>query len=121
MSNNQIHFRAEFDIKEGEIEEFKRLVKEMSIMVKDNEPETLVYQFYLNHDNTKCIVHETYPNSEAVFAHANSLASQTVLPKIFDIAKISKFDVYGSPNEDLKRVVTNFNPQIYTLFTGFSR
>jgi len=91
------------------------------MMVKDNEPETLTYKFYPNQNNTKCIVHETYSNSDAVFAHANGVASQRVLPKIFDVAKISKFDVYGEPSEELRRVLTNFSPQIYNLFTGFSR
>jgi quinol monooxygenase YgiN len=120
MNDDQIHFIAEFDIEEGKIEEYKKLVKEMSLM-KATEPETLNYQFYLNQDNTKCIVHETYSNSEAVFAHANGVASKIVLQKIFNIAKISKFDVYGNPCEELQKVLTSFNPQIYNLFTGFSR
>ena len=121
MNNNKIHFKAEFEIKEGKIEEYKRLVKEMSMMVKANEPETLTYQFYLNQDNTKCIVHEKYSNSEAVFAHANGVASQTILPKIFDVARISKFDVYGDPSEEVQKVLANFSAQIYNLFAGFSR
>jgi quinol monooxygenase YgiN len=121
MNNNQIHFRAEFNIKEGKIEEYKRLIKEMSFMVKENEPETLNYQFYLNQDNSKCIVHETYLNSEAAFIHANGRASQTILPRIFDVANIVKFDVYGSPNEELQNLLKNFNAQTYQLFTGFSR
>jgi quinol monooxygenase YgiN len=118
MNNTNIHFRAEFDIKEREIEEYNRLVKEMSMMVKANEPETLTYKFYLNQNNTKCIVRETYSNSDAVFAHAYDVASQRVLPKIFNVAKISKFDVYGKPSEKLRRVLTNFSLGIYNLFTG---
>src|SRR5919202_5236610 len=109
MNNNQIHFRAEFDIKEGKIEEYKRLIKEMSLKVKTNEPNTLNYQFYLNQDNSKCIVYETYLNSEAAITHANGWASQTILPKIFDIATISKFVVYGNPNEELQKLLKNFN------------
>ena len=58
MEHNRIHFRAEFNIKEGKLEEYKRLINEMSFMVKTYEPETLNYQFYLNQDNSKCIVHE---------------------------------------------------------------
>jgi quinol monooxygenase YgiN len=121
MNDDQIHFIAEFDIEEGKIEEYKKLVKEMSLMVKATEPETLNYQFYINQDNTKCIVHETYSNSEAVFAHANGVASKIILPKIFNVARISKFDVYGNPCEELQKVLTSFSPQIYNLFTGFSR
>jgi quinol monooxygenase YgiN len=120
-SYNQIHFRAEFTIEEGKIEEYKKLVQDMSRVAEANEPGTLNYQFYLNRAETKCIVHETYRNSEAVFAHITGLASQTILPKIFNVARISRFDVYGNPGEELQKVLTSFNPQTYNLFAGFSR
>ena len=48
MEHNQILFRAEFTIEEGKIEEFKKLVQDMSRVVEGNEPDTINYQFYLN-------------------------------------------------------------------------
>jgi quinol monooxygenase YgiN len=123
MKHNQIHFRAEFTIEEGKIEEYKELIKEMSRVVEANEPDTIDYQFYLNRDDeTKCVVHETYANSDAVLAHNTGVASQTILPKIFSVStRISRFDVYGNPSEELRRVLTSFSPQFYNLFAGFSR
>src|SRR5919198_6749310 len=120
-SYNQIHFRAEFTIEEGIIEEYKKLVQDMSRIVEANEPDTINYQFYLNRSETKCIVNETYANSEAVFAHINGIASQTILPKVLNIARITGFDVYGNPSEELQKVLTTFSPQTYNLFAGFSR
>ena len=95
----------------------------MSRVVEANEPDTVNYQFYLNRAETKCIVHETYANSEAVLAHNDGVASRTILPKIFSLAKISRFDVYGNPNDELQKVLasSSFNPQTYNLFTGFTR
>jgi quinol monooxygenase YgiN len=121
MEHNQIHFRAEFTIEEGKIEEYKKLVQDLSRVVEANEPDTISYQFYLNRDETKCIVRETYANSEAVLAHNTGIASQTILPKIFSFARISRFDVYGNPSEELQKVLTSFAPQIYNLFARFSR
>jgi quinol monooxygenase YgiN len=121
MKYNQIQFRAEFTIQEGKIEEYKKLVQEMRGVVEANEPDTINYLFYLNRDETKSIVYETYSNSEAVFAHINGVASQTILPKIFNVSKISKFEVYGNPSEELQKVLTSFSPHIYNLFTGFTR
>jgi quinol monooxygenase YgiN len=121
LDYNQIHFRAEFTIEEGKIEEYKKLVQEMSKVVEANEPDTIDYQFYLNRAETKCIVHETYANSEAVLAHNAGVASQTILPKIFSVSRISKFEVYGKPSEELQKVLTNFSPQTYNQFAGFSR
>ena len=66
MEHDQIiHFRAEFAIEEGKTEEYKKLVQDMSRMVEANEPDTINYKFYLNRCETKCIVHETYTNSDA--------------------------------------------------------
>lgn len=121
MTQDQIEFRAEFTIQEGKIEEYKKLVQDMSRLVKANEPDTIGYQFYLNSSGTKCIVSETYANSEAVFAHSNGVASQTILPKIFNVSRISRFEVYGNPSEELQRVLTSFSPETYILFAGFIR
>jgi quinol monooxygenase YgiN len=121
MKHDQIHIRAEFTIQEGKIEEYKKLVQDMSRVVEANEPDTINYQFYLNRSETKCIVNETYANSEAVFAHINGIASQTILPKVLNIARITGFDVYGNPSEELQKVLTTFSPQTYNLFAGFSR
>ncbi len=121
MDHNQIHFRVEFTIDEDKIDEFKKLIQEMARTVQENEPDTITYQFYLNKDNTKCIVHETYANSDAAFTHKNGLASKTILPKIFAIAKINRFDSYGNPSEELQKVPASFGSTFYNLFTGFSR
>ena len=34
------------------------------------------------------------------------IASQTILPKIFNISRITRFDVYGDPSEELQKVLT---------------
>jgi quinol monooxygenase YgiN len=74
MEHDLIYFRAEFTIEVGKIEEYKKLVQEMSRAVEANEQNTISYLFYLNRDETKCIVEETYANSEAALAHNNSIA-----------------------------------------------
>ena|SRR5437899_8323933 len=121
MEHKQIHFRAEFTIEEGKTEEFKKLVEDMSRLVEANEPDTLDYEFYLNRDETKCMVHETYANSEAALVHNSCVASQTILPKIFCVSSISRFDVYGNPSRELQKVLTGFSTQTYNLFAGFRR
>ena len=123
MKHNEIHFRAEFTIEEGRIEEYKKLVQDMSRVVEANEPDTINYRFYLNKSETECIVWETYANSEAVLAHINGVASQTILPKVRSVSRISRLDVYGNPSEELQKVLTSFSPRPHTYnpFAGFSR
>jgi quinol monooxygenase YgiN len=119
--NDNVHFRAEVTIEEGKVEEYKKLVQDMSRAVKANEPDTINYQFYLNKAETECVVWETYANSEAVFAHINGVASQTILPKIHSVSKISRLDVYGNPSVELQKALRSIGPQTYNLFAGFSR
>jgi len=45
-NKHQIHIRAEFTIEKGKIEEFKKLVDDMSRTVENSEPDTIDYQFY---------------------------------------------------------------------------
>jgi quinol monooxygenase YgiN len=113
MIDNLIHLRAEFVIKDGALKEYKSLVRNMSKLVETNEPGTLSYRFYFDTDEAKCVVHEIYANSEAVFVHNNSIASQTILPKIFSISRIVKFEVYGNPSRKLQKALTSFSPKTY--------
>jgi quinol monooxygenase YgiN len=122
MNCNQIHSRAEITIEEGKIEEFKKLVQDMSRAVEANEPDTINFRYYLNTaETTKCIVNETYANSEAVLAHINCVASQTILPNVFSVSKISRLEVYGNPSEELQNMLISFRPHTYNLLAGFSR
>ena len=48
-------------------------------------------------------------------------AIQTILPKILNISKITRFDVYGEPSEELQKVLISLGAQAYNLLAGFSR
>jgi hypothetical protein len=93
----------------------------MSRIVENSEIDTINYQFYLNRSDTKSMIHETYTNSESVLANIPGVASKTILPKVFNIAKINRLDIYGNPSEELQKVLTSFDSQTFNLFTGFSR
>jgi hypothetical protein len=67
------------------------------------------------------MVHETYVDSKAVLSHNESAASKTVLPRIFNIAQLIRLDIYGNPDDELKKVLASFNSHIFSLYTGFSR
>ncbi len=119
--SEKIHVRAEFTIEKVNIDEFKKLIKEMSKLVESIEIDTYEYQFYLNEEGTKCMVHETYKNSNATLFHNNAAASRSILPKIFNVAKLNKLDVYGNPNKELRNLLGGLKSQIFHLYTGFNR
>ena len=122
MNNSgRIHFRAEFIISKGKLEEYKKLVQELCQAVEHNEPDTIEYRVYFNDDETKCTVFETYTSSDAALFHNEGVASKTIIPKIMNISQINKFEVYGNPSDKLQKVLSSFNAQKFTVFAGFSR
>ena len=58
---------------------------------------------------------------KVTLAHVTSIASKTILPKIFNISKLIRLDVYGNPSEELQKVIASFNSQTFNIFTGFIR
>jgi quinol monooxygenase YgiN len=116
-----IHIKAEFIIEKNNLEEYKRLINEMSISVMANEPDTINYQFFLSEDETVCMVHETYKDSQAALHHNDGVAPKVLLPQIFKIAKLNRLDVYGTPNQDLKRILLGINYRAFSLIAGFRR
>ena len=50
----------------------------------------------------------------------SGIASQTILPKIFNVAEMHKLEVYGKPSEELEKVITSFGAQTFNHFVGFS-
>ena|SRR5215204_3438840 len=108
MNTNQINVRAEFNIEKGKIEEFQKLIQDMSRMVENDEPDTINYQFYLNRAETKCMVQETYKNSESTLAHVTSIASKTIPPKIFNISKLNRLDVLRKSKKGIAKGNSKF-------------
>jgi hypothetical protein len=119
MAQNEIRFRLELTIESSKIAECKKLVQDMVKVVEANEPDAINYEYYLNNAETSCVIIEA--QSEAALAHLKGVASQTILSKIFNISRITRFDVYGDPSKELQKVLTTFGVQLYRLFAGFNR
>lgn len=123
MKQEQLQWIVEFTIQEGKLDQFKKLAQELADTVQNSEPGTKIYQWYLKEkDNTKCIVSELYENSDAGLSHLNGKAVDTILvPKIFPIAKITRFEVYGDPSKELQEELDKLGTINYHSLTGFTR
>ena len=89
-----IHTSLYVTIKEGKIEEFKRLVEDLGKAVENNEPGAKRYQFYLNEDERHCVLNESYLNLQAIIFHLEGVAFLTKFPKILSICKIDRFLIF---------------------------
>ena len=121
MDIDNLQWIVEFNINRGRQAEFERLVRDITDVARLSEPGTLKYEWFLDKKGNKCVVIESYDSSISGIAHVNGEAVKRVLPKILKIAKISRFDVFGNPSEELVKELADVSPGVYRFVGGFSR
>jgi quinol monooxygenase YgiN len=121
MDNDALHWIVELSINDGKQHEFEKLAKEMSDMVRRSEPGTRDYKWFFYEKRNKCLVIETYDNSNSGLVHVRGEAINKIFPEILKVAKITRFEICGSPSEELVHELADDNVDVYRFITGFSR
>lgn len=106
---------ARFKIKEGKLDEYKRLCKEAMEIVRAKEPGTLQYEVYFNDDESECMVIERYKDSEAAMQHAVNLGH--IFRGVLDIVTVIHGEVLGEASPELKANLAKGDVPV--LFTPF--
>ena len=104
---------ARFKFHEGKLEEFKRLSAQCMEIVRTKDTGTLQYDIYFNDDESECIVHERYRDSEALIEHAAHLGDLS--GAILATASVSG-ELLGEPNAELR---ANLADSVVRLFTPY--
>ena len=87
-------------ISEGKLDEFKRQAAMCILQVKEKNPGTLQYDWFLNSDETKCEIREAYESFEAILAHMSNLRER--LGILFEqYATDHSVILYGDPSPEL--------------------
>lgn len=108
MSNDQIRVVAHFDIQPGQRAEFERLVNEAATYADENEPETLIYDWYIADDDSTARVYELYESSDALLAHLGGKIGTEILPPIMGVAPMTSVEIYGKASDQLAAAAQNF-------------
>jgi hypothetical protein len=95
--------------------EFKRLAAEV-LKVTAEEPGVLKYDWFFNGDETRCVVRETYKNSEAVLTHLG-MAGDLGAPLVKAAGGLD-LEVFGSPSEQVVEALATLRPAYYRFFQG---
>ncbi len=109
----EIHVNASAAIHKGKLEEFKALAAQCMQLVRANEPGALEYSWFLNQDQTQCVVRETYKDSDAVLAHIGNVGQ--TLAALGEVADWT-FEIYGTPSTELVQATAAMPLKIYTPF-----
>jgi quinol monooxygenase YgiN len=110
-----IQLTAKFKIHTGKLEEFKRIAADCVTAVKKNEKGALQYDWFFSPDESKCIVRETYVDSNAVLAHMGNVGE--LLGQLLGLADF-KLEIYGKMSEELQNAAAGLNPKVYSFYMG---
>ena len=112
---NQLQVTARLKIHEGKLDEFKQLAAQCLLTVKEMDKDTMQYDWFINKEQTECVVRERYADSNAIFAHLANLGD--LFGKLLAVSDFS-VEVFGEPSLELINATTSLNPKIYSFYQG---
>ena len=109
----EIHGIARLKIHAGKLDEFKRLQARCLEIVREKDTGTLHYAVYFNSDQSECIVHEHYRDSEALLEHFANLGDTS--HAIFETCTGSG-ELLGTPSAALREALEGSVVEIFTPY-----
>jgi quinol monooxygenase YgiN len=103
------------NIAPGDLAEVKEVAARALELTK-REAATLQYDWFFNDDETKCVVRETYANSDAILAHMANMGD--VIGKLAELGGGLEIEAFGDPSPELLEAAAAFEPTVYRFFQG---
>ncbi len=113
---SKLRFIFRLKIHAGRLDEFKAVATRLLAMVQEKGRSTLEYEWFLNGDQTECIVLETFANSEALLEHADRVAEQA--RRLFALCDMQDLWLCGEPSPEVLQRAASFGPKVYSLLQG---
>lgn len=98
-------------IREGKLEELKRLVAKAMEIVRTEDRGTIEYAVFINAEGTECFVHERFRDSAASLEHSANIGS---LMQEFMATCTITGEVCGNPSPELRKALEAGGVKIYT-------
>jgi quinol monooxygenase YgiN len=111
--SSEIQGVARFEFHEGKVEEFKRLSAQVMDIVRAQDTGTLQYEIYFNDDQSQCVIHERYRDSEAVIEHGAHVGH--LMEAIFATGSVSS-ELLGEPSAELTAIMAGSGVRLFRPF-----
>ena len=115
-SDKNVYMLGQLAIREGQADAFRTLADDMCAATA-KEPGALNYEWSLSEDGTKYHVYERYVDSDAVRVHLENVAAH--VERLMTLAEITRSEIYGSPDAELRKVLLQFGATFYQPYAGF--
>jgi len=119
--SDQIDFQIDLKVADGQLENFKGLVAEMISFIKTEEPETLIYNWYISEANHKGTLLERYKNNQAAIQHVNNFVSGKYVDRLMSICTFESIIILGDASDELKETLKVFTEDFRIHIGGFVR
>ena len=106
---------ARFRIHPGKAKEFNALAAECVRLVRQSDPGTSLYEWFINEDQSECIAIDSYASSDAVLAHIRNVG--TTMRNLRQLADVS-VHLLGSPSSQLLEALQFKSDGVYRLLDG---
>lgn len=103
------------NIEPGQLADFKQAALEL-VEISRREPGTLRYDYFLNGDESVCVVHEVFANSAACLEHLVSVGTR--LGRLMILGGGMEIECFGNPSPELIAASAPLAPVIYSLLDG---
>ena len=111
----ELKVTAKFKIQKGKMDVFKELAHQAIETVRDSEPETIVYNYYINEKRNEAVAVERYASSEAALTHAGNVGG--ILAEMMEIASL-KLSIFGDVSDELRNGLEPLGARIYPFYMG---
>ena len=118
---NPIIFYLDLDVAEGKSEGIEEFVDYLVAAVKETEPKTMYYKYWISEDKKKVSLIEMYHSNEDAIFHMNAFAEAPHRDKFLETFIVTNFQVLGDTNEELKDVMAAYTTDHRVLINGFKR
>lgn len=98
------------------LDEFRQLARECLSIVRNNDPGTLQYDWFMSADARTCVVREKYVDSSALLAHMQNVGGP--LPRLVELAGGLDVEIYGEPTQELLDAAAEIPTTVYAKLQG---
>lgn len=92
-----IVFISAHRIKEGKLDGFTRLSREMTPLIEADKPATLLFQAYLDEESNQVSIVHVFADAETMDLHFQGADERS--EKAYEFIQPERFEIYGAPSD----------------------
>ena len=89
-------FISHFKVKEGKVDELKRLAGEVERSLREDKPRTAAWLVYLDENGTRVSFVHCFPDADSMDLHFEGSDERTAA--VFEFVEPDGFEIYGRPS-----------------------